>query len=220
MIAGSFGVLLGTKGFAYMMTSLLFLPPDSVAAFKLEVHPIPYVRIFLLGALLRALGHAELDGVAGEIEETWRALYDEFVDPKVPPFLDDCARVADALLHSPLDALEGYSLRDFVPDTTIEEDLQSIAGLAAHLLGDAPPPDAQYFPIRLVPATAQAAAHGVSDGHTERYEEIHQRAVAFSQAARAFLPSFLAGDAFTEEHEAYLRGLVQDFDFGAMLDES
>ena len=215
MIADTFGILLGSKGFAYSMMKLLLLPDKKVIKIdRSDRHPTPYVRIFLLGALLRAMDQSDLAKVADIIEQTWCQWYGE---PKhLAGYVAECPAIANMLLHEPLDTLQGHCLRDFAPAATFADEQERIATLARYLRINFKRPNPNGFPVRLVPAAAQVAAWDVRHKHAKFYPEIQERTIEFIRALRQHLPQFLAFDDFSPSREAYLRGLVDQLNFSAL----
>ncbi|MGB0385745.1 MAG: hypothetical protein ACPGWR_13075 [Ardenticatenaceae bacterium] len=221
MIADTFGILLGSAGFAYTMMKLLLLPHKKVTKWdQSDRHPTPYVRIFLLGALLRAMEEPDLAEVADRMEQTWREWYGEPTElaPYVEQGVKQCPAVAEILLHQPLEKLGGHCLRDFVP--TFADDQKRIASLATYLRLDFKRPDPRDFPVRLVPAAAQLAAWAVNDNKQAKYyPEIQERTLKYLQALRHHYPAFLHQDNFdnvSPNREAYLRGLVEKLNFSTL----
>jgi hypothetical protein len=211
MLADAFGVLLGGAGYAYGLADMLFLPgADVLRIMPGDKHPVPYVRVHLLGALLRRAGVDELADVADEIETAWLQYYGPPPDDLVP-YLDECALVAEVLLDRSLFArLAGRRLLDLAP--SMAEDQQLAAELADHLLGG-DEPEARNYPVRLVPAAARLAVQGVTEDHAAAYAAIHERALAFF--AEIPRPEFMAAPRTLEfDQEQYLRSLAQSLRFG------
>ena len=221
MVADTFGVLLGGEGFVRMMLKLLFLPADRVTTIDpTDVHPNHYMRILLLAALLRGTGSAALGAAAASIEDAWRGLYGR--PAELQPYVDDCAAIADTLLHQPLPALGAKTLADWAPEAALADDQARIDKLAKHLRLNTRRPEIDPlapFPVRLVPAAAQMAVGAVTDKHAEKYALIHERAFGFVDALRAVLPDFLGPADMSASRRANLRGLVQALDFSALDEE-
>jgi hypothetical protein len=210
-IADAFGVLLGGAGFAYTLADLLFLPAsEALQSPAGGEHPPPYLRVFLLGALLRRTLVPELDHIAGEIEENWQSIYGG--PPALQePYLEDCAAMAKLLLSTHLrERLQVHRLRNFVPH--LDQDHERVVSLSAYLCNGGLAPDAATFPMRLAPAAARLAVHKVQQGHSSAYADIHKRALDFALS----IPhdEIMAPGGLEPEQKQYLRALARRVRFG------
>jgi hypothetical protein len=221
VITDLFGILLGGVAYARSLVQLLFLPATQVTAPNLnDPHPTPYVRIFLVGALLRQANVPNGAAAAARLEQEWVQIYGGA--PALQPLIDDCPTVARIVLEEPLaPALNGHPLRKFAALGTGE--VAMITALARFLRTGLlrPDPANPPFPYRLVPAAAQEALQAVADGNAGKPDEIHERALTFIKAIPR--PEFLAPPAgeigplgFPAEREAHLRGLVRQLDFRSL----
>ncbi len=222
VIADVFGILLGGRAFAHALTSLLLLPDTEVVKpTPGDPHPTPYVRIFLLGALLRRAGVPDGAATADELEKAWRERYGEPQD--LQPLVDDCAAMAELVLDEPLaTALKGRKLRELLV-MTVEADGQ-VRALARFLQKGLlrPQPDgAPPFPYRLIPAAAQIAL--LDAAADDDAQDIHKRALQFIAAIPRpqFLGPAAAGEVgpsgFTKAREEHLRGMVRKLDFRTLF---
>ncbi len=208
IIADVFGVLFGGEAYVRTMTELLFLPQSEVVTLRVGAeHPNPYVRLFLLGALLRRVDASLFTSAANEMEAFWTAVYG--APPAPLAFLGDCPAVAEVLLDTPLETLGGHVLRDFAPSPGDDHELTT--QLAKHVGSGLPRPSPAQFPIRLVPAAAQMAIRkGVTD-----LEATQTRSLDYIDAIPQ--PAFLGPqDALTDKRNDFLRGLVRNTDFLAL----
>ncbi len=207
-IADAFGVLLGGAGFVYTLADMLLLPASEVAEMPPDDHPPPYLRISLLGALLRRTLIPGVDAIATEIEANWQRIYGD-PPPLQAPYLGDCPAMAKLLISTHLVRLRNHRLRDFQPG--LNQDHQAATGLAHHLLGEGSAPDAVTFPMRLVPAAARLAVRGVDEQYASGYAGIHERALAFVDA----IPhdEVMAPGGLKAEQKKYLRDLARSARF-------
>lgn len=229
MIADTFGVLLGGEGFARCLVSMLFKTKNEVIEESgTGKHPNSYVRVFLLGALLRRTGVDEFKAVADSIEAEWKSFYDA---PSIlDPFVEECEKVAEVLLTAPLPVLgEQRSLLSFAIDKT--EGINSLPDLKQdHTYAGA---IARYLPakkinnnfiaatqkpadlIRLIPAAAQLALRRVETDHLKQFESIHKNALELTlQLQKEAKMEFMGED--TNKHEAYLESLINKLDFSSL----
>ena len=214
MVADAVGVLLGGAAFVHAMTHVLLLPPGEVLALPPEdPHPNPFVRIFLLGALLRRSGWPNANA-ADQIEAEWRERYPAAQGQDGLAALAARADAAAAtILESPLEALRGHALRDFASPAA--DDFH--AGRLARFLREGiqrPDPKNPLFPVRLVPAAAQAALQGGESDFQQAGQRIHEGALRY--ASEIPRPQFLAGG--DQKRREFLRQLTRDLDFSAMED--
>lgn len=219
MVADTFGVLLGGAGYVYSLMNLLYNTASEVIMDSgLGAHPNSYVRVFLLGALLRATGVAELGEVAARVEAEWRDFYG--APPAfLQPFISECEAVAEVLLHQPLPPLNKKCLHDFARHNEGSPNLPDCARDHAHavLISDhlrrleTRPANANNSSwIRLVPAAAQMAVRATMTDVPNQLSAINTRAMAFLNTLPR--PTFLAGMA-PAVHNAYIDGLVDSLDF-------
>lgn len=242
VIADAFGVLLGGAGFAYALTSLLYQPLRSVTEQNgSDNHPTPYVRIFLLAALLREMAVSSLLAVADEIEQFWQETYREADLPEgvrtgeqgLPCYRNDCATVAKLVLGQKLPALFGHCLRDFAAPSfdginvvdPLEEDYRRAQELAGFLSSGKPAdrPDPAHptpFPFRLVPAAAQLAVQALAGTASTAGEAdqasatIHAATLAYALGPQGITrPASLGGPSLTDANKEHLWRLVMNFDF-------
>lgn len=215
LIADAFGILLGGDAYAHAMTHILLLPVAEVTQINPEdVHPNHYVRMFLLGALLRTTQIPILVETAQAVEQLWRQIYGE--PAALAPYLDDCSTVAQVLLRERLGTLKNHCLQELAP--TLANEQQSVGTLAAYLASGQNQPDPVEYAIRLVPAAAQLAVQGVTEDYRAASAAIHQRALQFMQLIPR--PEELGPSEFTPIREAYLRSLVQALDFGMSIEST
>jgi hypothetical protein len=213
LIADTFGVLWGGKGFAsYMMGLLLLAEAELTRIDPADEHPPGYLRLLLITALLREAEAAFAD-TATHFEETWRALYHG--TDELAPYVAECETVANVLLHQELvTGTTPHSLGEFAPKLADEE--AQIVSLAIHLAEGGPAPETDGFQIRLLPSAAQRAVDGLADANDERFNAIRDRTLAFAETLPR--PQTMADEvegAFTAPRMSYLRGLVEELDFGS-----
>jgi hypothetical protein len=218
MIADAVGVLLGGAAFLHTMAGILLLPAKEVITLDTsDLHPNPYVRLFLLGALARHLGIADVESTAGLVEQTgltaaaaaledaWRTRYGDGV-AALQPWVDECPHVASVLLDTPLTADAGHTLAALLPSW--RAGAPSVAALARFVRTGFARPDPKTFAVRLVPAAAQLAVQQASGDLPTAYETIYERILKFiGEIPR---PEFLGPLAISPQRAAYLTGLVQD----------
>lgn len=217
IVADAVGIVLGGVGFANAMTRVLFVPEQEATTGQLtDRHPTPYVRIFLLGALLREIHDPSFEAAADEIEEAWRSLYGE-ARPLIAPYIKGCGTVASIVLRSHLDTLAGNRLLDLNSDLPKEHKL--IAGLAAYLRTGGQIPDPRNCRLRWVPAAAQLAVHDVSDDYDDALSAIQERSLAFANCIphdKHMAPE----DVVSAKQETYLRELVRNVQFRTLFEPS
>ena len=220
MVADAFGVLLGGAGYAHSLMALLFNSEDEVVNSGLGPHPNSYVRVFLLAALLRQTGVAELGALAQEAEAAWRGFYGEPAFLK--SYLDECAGVADALMNEQLEEeLAGRCLLDFARNTQTTPDAADCARDHARVVSlsdflrelEPRPANSNQSWIRLVPAAAQLAVSRTKDNVAAGLPKIHERSLAYLKSLPR--PQFLSG-AGVNNHKKYMNDLVGGFDFSAL----
>lgn len=222
MIADAFGVLLGGAGFAYALMSMLVKAETLVTGPTTDVHPSPYVRMFVISELLKQIGVEPLSTVAKDIEEAWKGAYGE-PSAKWKPFVDECPQVADVLLNTQLASLGGaHTLLDFVshPDAVEnaadkQHDHKRALALERYLRSSGPRPDENKFPRRLVPAAAQLAVRNVTKNHSQAYADIQTRTLAF--LAKLPHKEFLAAaPEASAKHREYVKSVIGKFDFSQL----
>ncbi len=216
LIGDVFGILLGGTGFARSMTKVV-LKPKSTAT-RLEAgarHPAPYVRMFIIAALLRASGVADAEPTATELEQEWQQRYDP--QPELAPFLAECPAVAAALLDTPLPALADHKLHDFMTTAEMNADSAVAKKLDFFFRDVGPKPPVAQTAMRLVPVGAERAVHAVSahPNAEDKFATIQDKALAYAKDIRQSGPQFLANadDDLTPENADFLRGLVDALDF-------
>jgi hypothetical protein len=188
MLADAFGVLLGGAGFGYAIANLLVKPSDDVRDDRLEAHPIDYVRLRMVGAMLRATLVDPLPSAAKEIEDAWTGRYGG--PGALAGYVAECDAVARQLLATKLVALNDHALREFAPN--LDGDHRRARQLAEWLRdrqADEPAGAAQY-PFRLVPGAVQLSVKDVVADHDAQYAAIQQRALEFFASIER--PAFLA----------------------------
>jgi len=217
LVADAFGVLLGGGGFALALADILFLPPSQVLQTPAGAeHPPPYLRIHLLGALLRRTFVPELETLAGEIEDGWQAIYGEEPPPAQAEYMGERDAMARLLVSEYLrERLDTHRLRDFAPH--LQQDHSKAVALARHLRDDGPAPDPRDFPMRLAPAAARLALRDVDQQYDDAFADIHQRALDFSLS----IPhdERMAPYKMAEEQETYLRELSRNLRFTGPEDD-
>ncbi len=207
-VADAVGVLQGGSAFAYALVNLLVKPAAEVTRLNAaDAHPAPYVRLFLVAALLRATGVPPLVQTAQALEDLWRARYGQ--PAEVAGYLQDCPLVAQTVLDTPLPALRGHCLRDFA--ATLAQDEAQVAALAQFLAFDIARPNPATTPYRLVPAAALQATR-LLDGDPGALEAVQERTLAFVAAKDR--PTYLARPALSPARAAYLARLVAQADWG------
>lgn len=213
-IADALGMLLGGAGFALALSDILFRPASEVLQSPAGGdHPPPYLRIFLLGELLRCTGVPELATLAGEIEAGWQAIYGENPPAPQAPYLKDCRAMSRFLLNTHLmDTLDNRPLRDLVP--YLAQDHAKAVTLSQHLRGLGSAPNPATYPMRLAPAAARLALREVKDGHEAAYADIHQRALCYALSI-PHDPIMGPGELEKEQKE-YLRELARSVRFSEM----
>jgi hypothetical protein len=229
IVPDAFGVLLGGVAYAHSLSNLLLGPQDEVMQRSLGPHPTSYVRVFLLGELLREADVPEAETVATQVTDFWASQYSP--PASLQPLLAECKQVAKLVLDAPVPgATGGERLREFkAMDAAQHARVQELADfLPAGFFG---PSDAESkkYPYRLVPAAAQlavvaaveeAAAGDGAKPVAEILREIHGRTMDF--VARIEPPQFLGPSGlesarpsgFSAEREQYLRGLARKLRFG------
>lgn len=112
------GLLLGGPQAAWAMKDFLAYPAPRVLSFRaLGVHPVPYIRAFIMAEMLRRM---DLPEEATRIEAVWRRLYDPYVPGRVPPPLLDTAAaiiplVVDEIAFMPRFGAGWHALADAIP---------------------------------------------------------------------------------------------------------
>jgi hypothetical protein len=207
MIADAFGVLLGGVAFGYALFTMLLKSAEDIRSFTTDKHTNDYVRIFLLGALLRATKVEPLAMAAGEIEQEWSGFYGQ--PAELSSYTNECERVANILLGEELEVLKGHKLVEFA--STLSTDYQKTLDLSKWLRDVDQRPDPNTFPLQLVPAAAQMAAHDVRDNFAESYDDIQKRALDY--LAKIKPPTFLDSSLESKEHQSYVRGMIKDLKF-------
>jgi hypothetical protein len=230
ILADVFGVLLAGAGFGYTM-GLLLLPiaPLFPSLMHGRPHPDSWVRMSLIGEMLRACGAPQLAEAADFISQQW-------YEPRVPrpgwikPYVEDCKMVADFFLNHKLQALSArgasHSLREFVPDPDLRENAKSAARLARWLVSAVKDPagigfnrpepnDANDgpFPWRLVPVGTQLAYIQLDATDPQAFERLQTLALQFLTEIEQ--PEFLATPV---DRNAHLDALTENIDFGALLE--
>lgn len=121
-----------------------------------DAHPTPYVRFFLLPALLRTADVPGGDQAAQSLETLWKGEYG--AAEALQPLVDQCEAVAALVLDSPIPgASGGQPLRSFLGMGAAE---QQVVDELVPLFQDGfhgRPPDDQRVLFRLIPAAAQLA---------------------------------------------------------------
>lgn len=228
MIADTFGVLLGGEGFVRCLVNMLFKTKNEVIEESgTGKHPNSYVRVFLLGALLRRTGVDEFKTVADSIEAEWTNFYD--TPSSLNTFVQECETVADVLLNAPLAvlgdernllsfALDKASGINSVPD--LNQDHRYTRAIARYLPAKKVNNDyteARQKPadlIRLIPAAAQLAVQKIETDHLQQFENIHKNALELTlQLQKEAKMEFLADD---NKHEAYLESLINRLNFSSV----
>ena len=202
-LADAVGVLQGGSAFAYALVNLLVKPAAEVTRLTLtDVHPNPFVRLFLVGALLRGAGVPALSGTAQALEDLWRARYGQ--PDGLQAYVQDCPLVAQTLLDTPLSALKGHRLRDFAP--TLAQDEAQTQTLAQFLALDIARPNPKTVPYRLIPAAALQAVRLLDRDDPDEWQAVQDRTLAFVAAKDR--PTYLAGSAISPQRADYLKSLV------------
>ena len=218
IIADAFGVLLGGVAFVHAMTKILLLPKKQVTTLdRGDIHPTPYVRIFLLTAFLKDTQVSVWEDAAESIEQDWQVLYGETIDDLIP-FINDCSIITNFILNEPLPVLADHKLKDLIPPESINAQ-DNVDKLARFLRIGISRPNPKEYPVHLVPAAAQMALKDIENNHENSYEKVQERAFKFIASIRQSLPSWLAPDDFDEfsdDRKNYLKNLVKDLDFHAL----
>jgi hypothetical protein len=212
ILADAIAVLFGGEAFAYSLMDTLFAPPHQATDRANDPeHPTPYVRLFLLAALLRAARVPNATATADAIEQETIRLYGE-ASGELQALCDDCKHIAPVMLDTKLAAIKQHSLRELVP--SLEENQGQLTQLVLYLQsGDEDDrPDPEEFPIRLVPAAAQLATRAVNDQHQQHYAAIHTRALEYIKMIPR--PQTMGGNTISPARAEYLRNLVRQYDFG------
>ncbi|MCW5853650.1 MAG: hypothetical protein KIT87_26525 [Anaerolineae bacterium] len=208
-LADAVGVLQGGSAFAYALVNLLVKPAVEVTRLTFtDVHPNAYVRLFLVGALLRATGATALVQTAQAVEDLWRARYGQ--PDGLLAYVQDCPLVAQTVLDTPLSALRGHRLRDFAP--TLAQDEAQTGALAEFLAFDTARPNPKTVPYRLIPAAALQAVRLLASDDPGEWQGVQDRALAFVAAKDR--PTYLASRVIPPQRAAYLTSLVTQATWG------
>jgi hypothetical protein len=226
MIADTFGVLLGHAGYASLLAKLLLLPNTMVAELNLaDKHPTPFVRITLLGALMKRTGVPQLSELADAVVKEWNEAYDE--PPDLIPFVRESEVVAEVLMNSTLPSLKSHTILDFASTAEVSSEYTTATSLASYLRTGILRPRPPDLRARLVPVAAQVAVAAVAENYDENVAKIQERAVEFMSNLRETMPEFLAGDEFLAggppgspgaAREQYYRDLVRGLKFNTTDD--
>ncbi|HEY0068892.1 MAG TPA: hypothetical protein VGE04_02890 [Chloroflexia bacterium] len=229
IVADAIGVLLGGAGFAYFMMDILFNTPAvfSQPGAHSKRHPIPYIRVFLIAALLREL-QVEVGSFAEEadnLEARCRELYGE--PQQLQAYLGDCQVVAQVLLNTPIRDQEDKEdkedkeenptrLRDFAPH--LENDTYLADRLANFLVTgtDRPHPAQQGITFRHVPVATRLAIEKVTEHSEQTYKGIHETLLEYCRYIPR--PSYLSHEEQAENRREFMRRLVHNFIFAARED--
>jgi hypothetical protein len=210
ILADAFGVLLAGAAFGYTMAPRFpnFRPG--------KPHPDSYIRVVLVAELLRACDVPQLTSAADFIIDHW---YNQQERPAwITPYVEnDCSRVAQVFLNTPLAALTdqnglAHPLRDLV--SNLAGDMQKTEQLATFLSTGFNRPDPAkptHFPFRLVPAAAQLAYMAIDTTNAAALEELQDRALEYFTAIPR--PEFLAAPV---DRRAHIRKLAEQLDFSAI----
>lgn len=207
VLADAFGVLLGGAGFGHSLASLLqVLAPLFPALNSGDKHPHPYVRVYLVAAMLRLCGVPGLTEAADFILQQWDAGQKPVW---IEPYVIDSGTVAEVYLNQPLGPLGNRTLRELVPDLAGNTD--RVNRLARYLGSgfnrDPDPKQRPPFPHRLVPVAAQLAFMEKSTPTIADLDSIQDLALQYLRAIPR--PEFLAG----VDRREFLRMLTQELDF-------
>jgi hypothetical protein len=158
IFADCIAILLGGPASALGMKDFLAYPAPRVLHFRpMGVHPVPFLRGFLMAEMVRRAGFPD---EAARIERVWSALYgDAARTARVPPALLDTAPriipvVIDEVAFQPRRNLAGHALADVVPFDAHD---QASIRTAARQLGAGP------LPPSLPPRFAVSAARYALD---------------------------------------------------------
>lgn len=204
IIADAFGILLGGAGFAYALFNMILNSPKDVRQAPADKHPIDYVRMFLLCALLRKTKVTALVDAAAEIEKSWIGLYGDPAELTV--YIDECEQVANLILRGELAIVNGHTLIELAP--LLETDHESTLKLSWWLRDVDERPDPIAFPLQLVPAATQLAAHDVNNEFATEYQGIQKRAIEYLTQIKP--PKFLDPSLESSEHLSYVRGMLEN----------
>jgi hypothetical protein len=210
MIADTFGVLLGGAAFAYAIANLLFRPSNDIKVVSDDHHPNEYVRIYIVGALLKHTGIKAFAEAATQIEDMWHKIYGDIAE--LSGYLPECEVVAKCLLNAKMKALNDHALIELSPG--LKGDHEKIDELATWLRDDFARPEPKNYTFRLVPAAAQLALTGVTDDFEHQYEAIHQRALEFASDIER--PKFLDPTGISPARMDYLKGLAKKINLKAL----
>jgi hypothetical protein len=181
---------------------LLILPRNQVTTFDDDdPHPTAYTRMLLNAAYIRRLGASQaiLDHAA-RIEQEWQALYGSSSgDPNLDAYTADFDVVCDALLHQPLQALNGRAVAELLPYT--DGDDARIRQAATYFkTGMASPTNLE---ARFVPSAARLAINALQNEGTlteATSSQVHGRVLSY---VRQHAPSGMRGVA-TGPHEQFI----------------
>jgi len=154
IFADLLALLLGGPASARSMKDFLAYPPPRVLSFRpLGVHPVPFLRVFILADMLRRMGFA---GEAARTEAVWQTLYGRSAG-RVPRALISSARliaphVVDEIAFQPRRGLAQHALADVVPFR--REDEASIRGAARSIASGEVPDD---LPARFAVSASRCA---------------------------------------------------------------
>ena len=154
-------LLLGGPAAAWGMAMFLAYPASKTTTYRLGVHPVPYLRIFILAEMLRRMG---FKAEASRLKRVWQGLYPANQVRRIPaPLLQTMDRaipdVVDEIAFQPRRNLAQRALMDIIPFTRHDQ-LAIEAGAQQLLRGNIP----QSLPPRHL---VSAASYAVSAGKTD-----------------------------------------------------
>lgn len=154
-------LLLGGPAAAWGMAMFLAYPASKTTTYRIGVHPVPFLRIFILAEMLRRMG---FKAEASRLKRVWQGLYPANQVRRIPaPLLQTMDRaipdVVDEIAFQPRRNLAQRTLMDIIPFTRHHQ-LAIEAGAQQLLRGKIP----QSLPPRHL---VSAAAYAVSAGKTD-----------------------------------------------------
>ncbi|HIK39071.1 hypothetical protein [Thermoleptolyngbya sp. M55_K2018_002] len=196
---------LAGPAFAEVLANLLLLPRSSVVEYNSsDPHPTPYVRILIDTAYAHTLAPEcqQIKTHATNIESGWKELYGE--QPQFQVYLDECKLVFQALMDSPLEPLQGKTMRSLLPFTP--GDALRIASAATYLLTGQNRPS--YLTPRHCVSAARLAATQASlqsDHLSEVFQAINDRTRSL---IRECAPTGLRASDDSSPHRRFIASFV------------
>lgn len=217
LFADLIGLHLGGPAFALGLMHLLMRPNAEVVKYDPEdPHPTHYPRILLNALYLRSFtgGQPDLSVDASAIEATWHRLYGQ--QPQFDPFMADAPLVFQALMSTPLLALQQRTVASLMPYRPLDE--ANIRAAASYLrtgqnalgIGTVPP---RHWASAARLAVADAAGQPIDeDARRACLEQINKRMAA---SVRSNVPAGLRGGESSKSHSAFVASFADRIDLNA-----